>query len=485
MNVAASHHHCQLCATGNHGDIPSKSLKRPGEQPNWAGSETRTLVSQGPVENRIDLTMVGDGYTASEKERFFEDAARMTKDMFEGQTFASYLPLFNVHAVFVPSKDSGLRDGDRKDTALGLYRSPAGSKRAIQVGNSSAAEKAIQLAPDTDYPILIANDDFYGGLGGRYAITTRSPESGTMVLRHELGHNFGLVGEEYDGGQVYRGANHSRSSNAPWTHWAEGPIQAEKASSLIAQYPWKNLSQGELNYKFDVPARDDQRHPLLALDLSSVGWQTEKDVEVLLDGQPVQLEGLHTEDRSFFRSAQAFPIPPGKHNLTVREKVADGNNVLGSVRVLAFDPDYDFSPDKVGAFPTFDSRNSLVGYRPTHDSCLMRNMRHPDFCPVDKENMWHKFLQRVTLIDSLTTQVQEDGSKDIKLSTPPLEGMDIRWYRVGPQGKEVEIVEQAGQKEWTASANDQGVVRAKVAFRTPEVRKYDDKFQATRDFRLN
>ena len=51
----------------------------------------------------------------------------------------------------------------------------------------------------------------WGGLGGRYAITTRSLTSGSMVLRHELGHNFSNVGEEYDGGQVYSGANFSRT----------------------------------------------------------------------------------------------------------------------------------------------------------------------------------------------------------------------------------------------------------------------------------
>lgn len=165
-------------------------------KPVWEGSEVRTIVDQGPSENRIDLTIVGDGYTEAEKTRFFEDAKRLTDDMFIGQTFASYLPLFNVHAVFVPSNESGLSDVERKDTALKLHRSPQGSKRGILPGDRRAAERALGLAPDTDYPILVANDDFYGGLGGRYAITTRSHNSGTMVLRHELGHNFGSVGEE-------------------------------------------------------------------------------------------------------------------------------------------------------------------------------------------------------------------------------------------------------------------------------------------------
>jgi hypothetical protein len=123
---------------------------------------------------------------------------------------------FNVYAVFVPSKVSGIGDGSPKDTAFRLYRDPAGSKRGIMPGNESALVRAMNMAPATDYPIVLANDDYYGGLGGRWAISTRSRATGLMVLRHELGHNFGEVGEEYDNGYVYRGANASRSIRVPW-----------------------------------------------------------------------------------------------------------------------------------------------------------------------------------------------------------------------------------------------------------------------------
>ena len=43
-------------------------------KPEWEGAEVRTLIAQGPTENRIDLTIVGDGYTEEEKARFFSDA---------------------------------------------------------------------------------------------------------------------------------------------------------------------------------------------------------------------------------------------------------------------------------------------------------------------------------------------------------------------------------------------------------------------------
>ena len=176
-------------------------------------SEVRELVKTGSDENRIVLVIIGDGYTLEEKEKYYKDVNRMVDDLFREVTFKSYLPLFNIYAVYTPSNDSGITDLIEKDTAFGLYRAPKGSKRGIMPGDRLAMERALNLASSkVDYPIVIANDDYYGGLGGRYAITTRSLNSGSMVLRHELGHNFSNVGEEYDGGQVYSGANFSRSS---------------------------------------------------------------------------------------------------------------------------------------------------------------------------------------------------------------------------------------------------------------------------------
>ncbi len=461
----------------------------------WPGAEVRTIVEQGPVGNRIDLTIVGDGYTEAEKTRFFEDAKRLTDDMFVGDTFASYLPLFNVHAVFVPSKESGLTDETRKDTALGLYRSPANSKRGVMPGNRSAIERALALAPDTDYPILVANDDFYGGLGGRYAITTRSHNSGTMVLRHELGHNFGNVGEEYDGGQVYSGANHSRSARLPWEHWTDGEGKVHQAKALATGYPWKNLAEGPISMDFRVPEGDANGPMQVGIDVSSVGWDGPQDVEILINGEPQEYEGVFTEDRSFFRLKEATSLPAGRHKLTIKEKITDGNNVVAAVRINAYPADYDFTPDKVGGFPTFNHAGQHVGYRPTHESCLMRNMRETKFCSVDQENMWHQFLRRVELVDAVEVQPLpaaqngQDGGRLVEVKTPELDGLDIRWYQTTTdergRKKEVELPELHNKNSWVAGEDQAaGDYRVEVRFSTDEVRQYSDRFRTEKKFRL-
>lgn len=83
----------------------------------------KKIVDSGNPSNRIDVVFMGDGYTLSEESKFFDDIQRLTDEMFTGDTFAQYLPLFNVWAAFLPSNESGIGvGGEPKDTAFGLYR---------------------------------------------------------------------------------------------------------------------------------------------------------------------------------------------------------------------------------------------------------------------------------------------------------------------------------------------------------------------------
>ncbi len=448
------------------------SIERP------EGSEVRTLISQGPKENRIDLTIVGDGYTEDERERFFEDAHRTAAHLFKAKAFSSYLPLFNVYAVFVPSNESGISDIERLDTALGLYRDPPGSKRAIMPGNTRAIEAALALAPATDYPILIANDEFYGGLGGRYAITTRSVESGAIVLRHELGHNFGDVGEEYDGGYVYDGANFSRSESAPWAYWSEEPLKVYKTKFLSGRYVWQNLAKGPFRTSFQVPRETAQGAYHIFFNLSTVGWETEDDVSTLLNGHQVPLQGRYTADRGFL-SAGPIELPAGNHTLEIRQSNSDDDNVLAFVQILAQPPDYDYSPHKLGAFATFDSRGSFRGYRPTHNSCIMRQMLLDHFCVVDRENFWRKFLARVSLIDGVEVKQAE---RRVTLMTPKLPHLQVRWFRVDHEREALD--ELHNRFEWSIPEDWTGRFQVEVELRTPEIRNPKDRTIFRHDFRL-
>lgn len=443
------------------------------------GTEFRVIAEQGPTQNRICLTFLGDGYTENEKEKFFSDVAAMVDDLFNGQTFQSYKSLFNIYAVFVPSQESGITDVQRKNTAFGLFRSPAGSKRAIMPGDENAIERALAVAPKTDYPVIIANDNFYGGLGGRYAITSSSRESGKIVLRHELGHNFGNVGEEYDGGSVYQGANSSRQADVPWKHWL-----SQNQSKIVndmrflgGAYVWQNLAQKSVVQDFTFPAPNQKGAFWFEVQVSSVGWQSLEDVEILLDGRKLEILGKGTADRSFFNTLRIQDLPPGKHRLEVREVNHDGDNILAFANLYAYEADYDFEGG-LGAFKTYGDFGGMT-YRPTHQHCLMRDMLYEFFCSVDQENMWFQFLNRIRLIDNVQI---EDQSVEVK--TPALNGLTVSWFKKVNSQEEVELTEFKNLFRLDKKQLQPGQYSVKVQFLNQEIRKTSDRLKDSKAFTL-
>lgn len=436
---------------------------------NLANTEVRELVTDGPATNRIHLTILGDGYTLSEKAKFFADAERITKNLFQNDTFSSYLPLFQVHAVFVPSNTSGIGDGASKDTAFGLYRMPKGSKRAIYPGDEQALQQALDLIERTDYPIVIANDDYYGGLGGRYAISTRSLRSGMIVLNHELGHNFGEVGEEYDGGSVYSGANSSSDNKASqWSQWREDKNFYD-AKLLSGNYVWQNLKGKPYKTSFKTQAGET-----LGLELSTVGWSSPDDVYVYVNGQKLELGGTFHNDRNF-HVLDNLATQVGNNTLEIKENIADNDNVIATAYIYAYPQGFNFTRNVTAAFATYSEYGGKK-YRPTHDGCLMRNMALKHFCSVDQENMWHKFLNRVSLID-----VIEKTSTTVKVNTPNLSGLTIRWLKTDG----VEFTMLRNQAEVSREAfGDVKSIQVSVELQTPEVRKYDGKFKVVKAIQL-
>jgi hypothetical protein len=142
---------------------------------------------------------MGDGYTKSEKDLFLSDMKRLHHEMFTGVTYASYLPLFNIWAVYRSSVESGIgTHGKPKNTAYGLYRDGTELRGVYWSKPDNARQSCKATGPNAcEYPTIIGNDPYYGGLGlcyvcsffdllgGEFTVSTSSPTSGTVVLRHE------------------------------------------------------------------------------------------------------------------------------------------------------------------------------------------------------------------------------------------------------------------------------------------------------------
>jgi hypothetical protein len=414
--------------------------------------EVRTIVNSGPAANRIDLVFMGDGYTAAEREKFFADITRLVNDMFIGKTFTSYLPVFNVHAVFRASNTSGIGKGSPTDTAYGLYREGE-TLRAIFPGKPAAVRDSCRKAPGCDYPVVIANDPYYGGLGGEIAISTSSATSGMIVLRHELGHNFGRVGEEYDGGG-YFGANYSSNASSPsWKIWAShlDAVRAEPMKARLIDWPWQKLDRGPWSGKMT----SDGTYSKTWIRVSASGIETPDTMSIKLDGHDLPFVSPNRLDRSFI-NIELDALTQGQHTLTFSENIQDHNNWLSSLTVHEYAADFHDAPDFIGAFPNFDKDLSLAGYRPTNESCLMRDMEHEYFCPICQENNWNQFFGNISLIDSAKA-ARSGNAINAEVKT-----LGLGQFRIGGRAaaaEKIEILWYADGKELTALRD-----QAKISF---------------------
>lgn len=151
-----------------------------------------------------------------------------------------------------------------------------------------------------DFPSLIGNDDYYGGLGGEFVISTKSNRTGTVVLRHEMGHSFINVGDEYDNGPTYYGVN-SASSLASvgitWGHWLSGETaREERVIYRLLEYPWADLSNGDQSFTFTSDGLYSRWY--LLLSVSAAG--EEDSLEFILDGEILHWVTRGSDDREFY-----------------------------------------------------------------------------------------------------------------------------------------------------------------------------------------
>ncbi|KAI6086036.1 IgA peptidase M64-domain-containing protein [Hypoxylon rubiginosum] len=407
--------------------------------------EIQPLIVSGPTSNRVNFLFLGDGYTEDEKDKFFVDALYLANNVTDGQTFVDVTPLMNFWAGFSPSAESGVGTyGTPRDTVYGLYRDGT-ELRGLYYDKPQVARAACQSTDTCDYPILLGNDPFYGGLGGTFTVTTASPNSGPAVLRHELGHSIIGVGEEYDGGEVYEGVNAARTpTTAPWTQWftdASAEPKVERSVMPIQAYPWTLLNVSQAwSQKFSSAGT----YATHLLQVSVSGMTASEDLRVDIDGEDVgwEINPAVGVDRYIYNIDIDEPLAPGEHEITVTllNEELEGTAQLCNLEVLEYgsEEEFNFDPTYHGLYPTFSSSNRTT-YRPTNDLCLMRSTYTGNFCSACIEGLWISLLSSVSLVDNVTQIAAADGSTNVTLELLPLaqfrqgpypraEGYEITWY---------------------------------------------------------
>jgi hypothetical protein len=160
------------------------------------------IERHGDPQSKVDLLLLGDGYTAADCTRTFRAHARSAADhLFALEPFKSRRNDFNVWGLCPPSPQSGIASPSR-----GMYhRTPAGatydafgSERYILTFENRAWRDVAAWAP-YEYVTILANNETYGG-GGLYNVFSTAAAGNDFadyLFVHEFAHHFAGLADEY------------------------------------------------------------------------------------------------------------------------------------------------------------------------------------------------------------------------------------------------------------------------------------------------
>lgn len=160
-----------------------------------------TVFENGPPSQKVDLLIVGEGYTSAEMPKFRRDVERLLPAVFGEEPFKSRRSEFNVRALELPSAQSGIHRpnaGMFRRTPLSAEYNIFDSERYVLTLDNRALRDAAAAAPYEFIEILV-NEKTYGGGGIFNAQATASVDSAfsPYVFVHEFGHHFAALADEY------------------------------------------------------------------------------------------------------------------------------------------------------------------------------------------------------------------------------------------------------------------------------------------------
>lgn len=162
-----------------------------------------TILKNGDSQNRLDIAILGDGYTQAEMQKYRTDAQNFIQGFLGEHPFLEYERYFNVHRIDIVSPQSGADHPERGffvDTALDATYNCSGIQRLICINFSKANNVVSNSLPPThhDLVFVIVNDSEYGGSGGSVAVSSTNALAIDIIL-HEVGHSLGFLADEYGG----------------------------------------------------------------------------------------------------------------------------------------------------------------------------------------------------------------------------------------------------------------------------------------------
>lgn len=155
----------------------------------------------GKPNEKVDIVIVGEGYTEADLNKFRTDIRKFTKVFLSSSPYSEYERAFNIIGVFDPSDESGIdepRAGIDKNTSINATFNSMGSERYLLTEDNRSLRNVAANVP-YDAMMIMVNHKRYGGGGiyNFYSTFTSDNIFSNYLMIHEFAHSFAGLADEY------------------------------------------------------------------------------------------------------------------------------------------------------------------------------------------------------------------------------------------------------------------------------------------------
>jgi hypothetical protein len=281
------------------------------------------VLENGPPSEKVDLLLLGDGYTAAEMGKWHADAKRLADILFSTSPFKERKADFNVWAIDTPSEETGVArpsDGVHRRSALRAAYDAFGSERYVLAFDNRRVREA--AAAPYDVMEIVVNGRTYGGGGifNLYATVASDNAFTPYVFVHEFGHHFAGLADEYYTSEVAYASVPEQPE--PWELNVTASAGSPKWKELVAPgtplpTPWAKETFEAEQKEIQARRRKIRADKRPEEEMEALFREEQQKVDALLGAGPHAsalgaFEGAMYEARGYYR-AQANCIMFTRH----------------------------------------------------------------------------------------------------------------------------------------------------------------------------
>lgn len=276
------------------------------------------IEHNGDSATKVDVLLLGDGYTVDEQEAFLKKAQELTELMFATSPFKERRSDFNVWALAPPAAESGVSrpsTGIYRDSPVGATYDAFRSERYV-LTNDNREWRRIASSTPYDFVEILTNSDTYGGGGiyGLFSTAAANSEWAGYLFIHEFAHHFaGLADEYYTSSVAYEAPDEITEPYEPNVTALLDPDNL-KWRHLVADdaplpTPWPKEVYEEHSLAYQARRANMRKENVAESEMNKLFADNQKIVEGMFSDAPYStavgaFEGAIYQAKGYYRSEQ-------------------------------------------------------------------------------------------------------------------------------------------------------------------------------------